>query len=81
VKKLTIPSYGIRWDAAYKARIDPQGKVTSKTTLINGIPYIDVYKGTPWENPVFDESKHYLWPVPLSVISQNENIKQNPGWQ
>jgi starch-binding outer membrane protein, SusD/RagB family len=31
--------------------------------------------------PVFDESKHYLWPIPLNVLSQNPNIGQNPGWQ
>jgi len=79
-KKLEIPDYGIRWDNNYKLRFDPDGKVNLKTSEINGIPYIDVYKGTSWENPVFDESKHYLWPIPLKAISQNTNLAQNPGW-
>jgi len=79
-KKLEIRDYGIRWDDAYKSRIDPQGKVTLKSSVVDGVPYIDVYKGTDWENPVFDESKHYLWPIPVSVISENTNLEQTPGW-
>jgi len=79
-KKLEKPSYGMRWDAAAKARWDPEGKAVVKTSMVSGVEYIDVYKETDWENPVFDEGKSYLWPIPLSVISQNTNIKQNPGW-
>jgi starch-binding outer membrane protein, SusD/RagB family len=29
---------------------------------------------------VFDESKDYLWAIPLNALSQNPNLKQNPGW-
>lgn len=30
---------------------------------------------------VFDKSKHYLWPIPQSVIDRNHNLlPQNPGW-
>lgn len=75
-KKLEIPSMGVRFDAAAQARY-PGANVAS--SMVDGVPYIDVYKGTDYENPVF-EDKHYLWPIPLSVISQNPNIKQNPGW-
>jgi hypothetical protein len=75
------PDLGIRWDASMKATIDPEGKAQVKSSLVNGIPYVDVYKGTDWAVPVFDESKHYLWPIPLSVISQNEAIEQTPGWK
>lgn len=28
----------------------------------------------------FDESKHYLWPVPLIQLQRNPNLGQNPGW-
>jgi hypothetical protein len=82
-KKLENRSLGMRWDDAAKAKYDLDGKVTSKTSTdpITGIPYIDPYKGTTWDNPVFDESKHYLWPIQLSAISQNPNITQNPGWE
>jgi len=76
-KKLEQPDLGIRFDEAAVARYD---KAIVQTTLVDGVPYIDVYKGTDWADPVFDENKHYLWPIPLSVISQNPNIKQNPGW-
>ena len=76
-KKLEQPDYGIRFDAAAQERY-PGANV--QVSEVDGIPYIDVYKGTDWEAPVFDENKHYLWPIPLSVISQNPNVAQNPGW-
>ena len=76
-KKLESPDLGIRFDDAAVARY-PGANV--QTSLVDGIPYIDIYKGTDWADPVFDESKHYLWPMPLSVISQNPDIQQNPGW-
>jgi hypothetical protein len=76
-KKLLEPDLGIRWDDAAIARY-PKANVLA--TEVNGVPYVDVYKGSDWENPVFDENKHYLWPIPLSVIAQNPNIQQNPGW-
>ena len=76
-KKLEIPSYGIRWDEAAIARY-PKANVVSST--VDGVPYVDIYKGTDWENPVFNESKHYLWPIPLADLAQNPNIRQNPGW-
>lgn len=76
-KKLEIPSLGIRWDAA---AIERYPKATVLFSEVDGVPYIDVYKGTDWENPVFDESKHYLWPIPLSDLAQNPALGQNPGW-
>ena len=76
-KKLEIPSYGIRWDDAAIARY-PKANVVS--SVVDGVPYVDIYKNTDWENPVFNENKHYLWPIPLSDLAQNPNIKQNPGW-
>jgi len=79
-KKLENKDYGIRWDAANKAAIDPDGGTTVQSGMVDGVEYIEVYKGTDFENPVFDESKHYLWPLPISAISQNPNLKQNPGW-
>lgn len=79
-KKMVSPSLGIRWDAATKATIDPKGLSVVKSTMVDGIPYIDVYKGTDFAVPQFNESKHYLWPIPLSAISQNPAIEQTPGW-
>ena len=83
-KKLESPDLGIRWDANMQSIIDPEGLAeaagTIKTTLVDGVPYIDVYQGTDWANPVFNESKNYLWPIPLSAIAQNPNISQTPGW-
>lgn len=31
-------------------------------------------------NRSFDPAKHYLWPIPVSEIVINENMKQNPGY-
>lgn len=76
-KKLEQPDLGIRFDDAAVARY---AGATVQTTIVDGVPYVDVYKGTDWANPVFDENKHYLWPIPLSVIAQNPDIQQNPGW-
>lgn len=78
-KKLEKKSLGILWDDAAKLRY-PGAKVYSTIDEETGKSYIDVYQGTDYANPVFDESKHYLWPIPLSSISQNPNIGQNPGW-
>lgn len=79
-KKLESPDLGIRWDAAMKAIIDPDGDAQVKSTMVDGVEYVDVYQGTDYAIPVFDESKHYLWPIPLSAIAQNPNIDQTPGW-
>jgi hypothetical protein len=79
-KKLETKSYGMRWDDAYQAKYNADKKVTIKSSTVNGIPYLDVYAGTDWATPVFDESKHYLWPIPLNSMSQNTAIKQNPNW-
>jgi starch-binding outer membrane protein, SusD/RagB family len=33
------------------------------------------------DNRVFDESKHYLWPIPQADLEMNQNLKpNNPGW-
>lgn len=79
-KKLEMKDYGMRWDQANRDRIDPDGVVTVQSSMVDGVEYLDVYKGTDYETPVFDESKHYLWPLPLSALSQNPNLGQNPGW-
>ena len=78
-KKLTIPTMGMRWDDAAKARY-PGAVVKSAVDPASGKTYIDVYQGTDWAKPVFDEGKHYLWPIPLNILAQNPAIKQNPGW-
>ncbi len=79
-KKLEIPTLGIRWSADAQARFKGS---TMKTAIdpVSGKEYIDVYKGTDFENPVFNEAKHYLWPIPLNTLAQNPAIKQNPGWE
>ena len=79
-KKLEVKDYGMRWDEANRAAVDPNGDVTVGSGMVDGVEYLEIYKGTDYENPVFDEAKHYLWPMPISVLSQNPNLKQNPGW-
>ncbi len=79
-KKLEEKSLGMRWDAAAQARYTGANVQTTEDP-VTGIPYIDPYKGTDWGNPVFDETKDYLWPIPLSIIAENNNISQNPQWE
>ena len=79
-KKLEIPTMGIRWSTDAQTRFKGTTMQTS-TDPVSGKVYIDVYKGTDWANPVFNESKHYLWPIPLNTLAQNPAIKQNPGWE
>ncbi|TDB67912.1 RagB/SusD family nutrient uptake outer membrane protein [Arundinibacter roseus] len=79
-KKLVKKDYGMRWSEANKARFSPT-TMQSSIDPVSGKEYIDVYKGTDWDNPVFDEAKHYLWPIPLGPLAQNPAIKQNPGWE
>jgi hypothetical protein len=83
--KLLEKTYGIRWDAANKAAIPSSSQATIQSSVITDIfgnpaEYLDIYKGTDYATPVFDESKHYLWPIPINTISQNPNLGQNPGW-
>lgn len=77
--KLEKPDLGIRWNDEAVARYSGADVQTSVDPHTGNL-YIDIYKGTDWGNPVFDENKHYLWPIPLSDLSKNPNIGQNPGW-
>lgn len=78
--KLEQKDYGMRWDAATRAIVDPDSKTTVKTGVVDGVEYLEPYKGTDFENPTFDVNKHYYWPLPLDVLSQNPALEQNPGW-
>lgn len=77
--KLVNKDFGILWDGAAEARFEG---ATPKTAVdpVSGKTYIDPYGGSDWATPQFDESKHYLWPIPLSEIAQNPQLGQNPGW-
>ena len=55
-KKLENKDYGMRWDAATRALVDPDGDVTVGYSDVNGVEYLEVYQGTDYETPVFDES-------------------------
>jgi hypothetical protein len=79
-KMLENKDYGMRWDQANRDRVDPLGEVTVQFSEVDGVEYLDVYKGTDYETPEFDENKHYLWPLPIQAISQNPALGQNPGW-
>jgi len=78
-KKLATKTFGVQWNAEAMTRY---AGATIKTAVdpVSGKTYIDVYQGTDYADPVFDENKHYLWPIPLSIIAQNPAIGQNPGW-
>ncbi|GAA4307691.1 RagB/SusD family nutrient uptake outer membrane protein [Compostibacter hankyongensis] len=79
-KKLTVKTLGIQWNKDAEARY-AGATIQTSVDQASGKAYIDPYKGVDWDNPVFDEHKHYLWPIPLSVIAKNSKIEQNPGWE
>lgn len=74
---LERPDLGIRWDDAAMARY--MG-ANVRTEDVDGVPYVSPYAGGPFDEPVFEEPKHYLWPIPNSALSENPNLGQNPGW-
>ncbi|SOE19925.1 Starch-binding associating with outer membrane [Spirosomataceae bacterium TFI 002] len=78
-KKLVKKSLGLAMDASQKARYAGFNVKLYKDPT-NGKEYLEPYAGTDYEVPVFDESKHYLWPIPLNPLAQNPAIGQNPGW-
>lgn len=78
-KKLAQPDLGILWDDVAKERY-PGAIDYSTLEPVSGKRYLEAYQGTDWANPVFDENKHYLWPIPLNALAQNPSIRQNPGW-
>ncbi|HET8736805.1 MAG TPA: RagB/SusD family nutrient uptake outer membrane protein [Pricia sp.] len=77
--KLDDKSLGLFWDDAANARYEGNTVITAVDPE-SGKTYIDAYGGSAWANPQFDESKHYLWPLPLEELSQNPDLGQNPGW-
>jgi starch-binding outer membrane protein, SusD/RagB family len=79
-KKLVKKSLGLAMNASQKARYAGFNLKLYKDPT-TGKEYLEPYAGSDFETPVFDETKHYLWPIPLNVLAQNPAIKQNPGWQ
>lgn len=78
-KELTEQAMGMRWNAKAKARYEGAHPATVEEPG-TGKMYINPFAGLDWDNPVFNPDKHYLWPIPKSVLSKNPNITQNPGW-
>jgi hypothetical protein len=78
-KKLEIPTMGMRYEVSNRARY-PKANVQFSTNPVTGKTYIDVYKGTDFAVPVFDDTKHYLMPLPTDALSSNPKLLQNPGW-
>ena len=39
---------------------------------------LDEYKKKSYQRKV--TKRDYLWPIPLSEIDKNPNLKQNPDW-
>lgn len=58
-------------------------KANVSTIEVDGKKYIDSYAGTDYAvgSRTFDESKHYLHPIPTNVLAKNPKLVQNPGWK
>ena len=81
-RKLQERTLGMRWEAWNASDPDFTGaNPQTYTDPETGKTYIDVYKGSAsYDPPGFDENKNYLWPIPISAISQNPQLGQNPNW-
>lgn len=79
-RNLAKKAYGIRWDDKAKERFPDAKQVKSSIDPLNNVEYVDVFKGTQWENARFNEERDYLWPIPLNIITENTEIVQNPNW-
>lgn len=81
--KLNQRVLGIRWEdyQANKYVSSDGAAATVKTVTIDGKTYIDVYQDSDFENRNFSEDRNYLFPIPLSALSQNPALGQNPNWE
>jgi hypothetical protein len=81
---LRNPDMGLRFDDRARERY-PEATVQSsiiKDPITGEMKeYVDIYKGTQYADPVFEDDKHYLFSLPLNDLSENPNLKQNPGWE
>ncbi len=69
---------GMRWDDVAAARY-PNASIKTSTDPETGKTYIDVYSGTDYETQL--EEKHYLWPLPVYILSDNPQLQQTTGWE
>jgi hypothetical protein len=69
---------GILWDDVAKTRYR-NAPVNTSVDPATGKEYIDVYVGTNYVPQL--RERNYLWPIPIWVLTQNPNLKQNPGWE
>lgn len=79
-RKLVEPALGILWDEKAKQRYEGARLVKTSADPVTGKEYVDAYKGTQWENGKFDEERDYLWPIPISILTENPEVGQNPKW-
>lgn len=54
--------------------------VVNQDVFLSDEGYILPYKVTLPNGRVFDENKHYLFPIPIEDLVLNPNLVQNPGW-
>ncbi|MDH6310980.1 hypothetical protein M2451_003750 [Dysgonomonas sp. PFB1-18] len=59
--------------------------MTIKDGLIHGVKITKIndesnYEIVDVEKKVFDNKKHYFFPIPYKEIFVNRNLQQNPGW-
>lgn len=72
---------GMRFEAADRASARYKGVSDNvKTFAVAGKNYIDVFSNSDLGKRTFNEARDYLMPIPINVISKNQNIIQNPIW-
>lgn len=73
----------IRWGEGYRIGEDQKGVKVEWVVVpadVAGRPVDENGFLIAAPGRVFDESRHYLWPVPAEQLSLNPDLGQNPGW-
>lgn len=73
---LEIPVEGIKFVQSQFPTV-----VENKDVYLSADGFLLPYAKTLPDGRTFDESKEYLFPIPIEDLVLNPNLEQNPGWQ
>jgi hypothetical protein len=73
---LEIPVEGIKFVQSQFPKV-----VVGKDVYLSSDGFIMPYAKTLPEGRQFDETKQYLFPIPIEDLVLNEKLVQNPGWE
>lgn len=76
------PMYGAKMQQFINVKNEFKPALDPKNIAVNEQGYIAPYWNSPAKNGwQFDESKNYLYAIPLNELVMNPKLKQNPGYR